>query len=54
LHYYDDPSVPPNPSDAGLRVQSVRDWGAFLPLGAHTQYWTSGTLGQKLHAVITE
>lgn len=51
LHYYDDPTD--TKSNADKRVDNVCDWGAFLPLAAHTQYWTTGTLGDVLYRTIT-
>jgi len=51
LHYYDDPAD--TTSNVAQRVRNVYDRGAFLPLAAHTQYWTSGTLGDILYLTIT-
>jgi len=47
LDYYDDPSILPN--DA-RHVQNQVDRGAWKPIAAHNQYWTTKLLRQTVYS----
>jgi hypothetical protein len=51
LHYYDNPDDP-NDGDP-KRVKNRLDWRAWIPLVAHTEYWTDNVLGDALYKKIT-
>lgn len=51
LHFYDDPTDPDN-GDA-RRVDNRVDWQAWVPIVAHTAYWTNPMLGDVLFRTIT-
>jgi hypothetical protein len=51
LHFYDDPDDKHNGGDQ--RVENLRDRRAWVPIVAHTAYWTDPLLGDLLYQSIT-
>jgi hypothetical protein len=51
LHFYDDPNNPANGDKR--RVVNTIDWQAWVPIVAHTAYWTNPLLGDVLYKLIT-
>ncbi len=49
LNYYDDPSCPASDTQ---RVHNMVDWGAWVPLAAHVQYWRSSLLREQLYRAV--
>jgi len=52
LHFYDDPNNPTNGDKR--RVENTIDWQAWVPIVAHTAYWTNPLLGDALYRMITQ
>jgi hypothetical protein len=52
LDYYDAPRRTPSDSDRGQAVFNVRDTQAWIPLVAHTQYWTNDAFIDALRALL--
>jgi len=48
LHFYDNPDVPQEPKHIDNRI----DWRAWVPIVAHTAYWTDPILGDRLYDTI--
>jgi len=52
LDYYDAPDAKPSADARGGAVANVRDDEAWIPLVAHTQYWTNRTFLDALRSTI--
>src|SRR5215467_2446712 len=48
LHFYANPDVPITPKDVNNRI----DWRAWVPIVAHTAYWTDPILGDSIYDTI--
>jgi hypothetical protein len=54
LDYYDAPDARPSAGTPGGAVCNLRDDEAWIPIVAHTQYWTNRTLLETLRALIDD